>query len=419
MFIWFLGIVGWIVGSFIVGQIVFWVGLLVMPIYSVLLVYYNLAPRDMIFTFVKEGTGIVVTRGGEFDKIIISWKERTIDPNTWDVIEAPDMKIGLFGGLRYWGVPPFQKIFTYAQSWTHLHEDGEIKEHKEPLDYVLLKQDFYIFRIPLTEKKAAQDINGISVDVSLVIPMQTVNAYEALFGPRRWLAAISGTVKPVLKRFVAKFRYKEDLFDMRAGEGIEELQMAKGIIKEENGEITSVSKRGDDLRDLLWGELKNVFPGARIQMMDGEEYLRIYGVLLKRKGTDILEAETSPEYRKMVTAEYEAKQKAKMTVIEGEAKGRAIINKVIDPVWKIAKQLAGIMKKDEKLTKKEKKKISSYLEEAWSNYLETVTIEAIKSTDKVIVTEGKGIGKTVGRDVAREMIREKISRKNREEETEE
>jgi len=46
--------------------------------------------------------------------------------------------------------------------------------------------------------------------------------------------------------------------------------------------------------------------------------------------------------------------------------------------------------------------------------LETRSIEAVKPTDKVIVTEGKGIGQTVGRDVAREMFRKEISKKRKE-----
>jgi hypothetical protein len=105
-----------------------------------------------------------------------------------------------------------------------------------------------------------------------------------------------------------------------------------------------------------------------------------------------------------------------MVVIEGEAEGRAVVNRIINPIGNIAKQLAGIIKPDSKLTKKDKEKISSYLEEAWSNYLETEAIKAVKPTDKVIVTEGKGVGQTLARDTAREIIRERISEKNRKEE---
>jgi hypothetical protein len=204
---------------------------------------------------------------------------------------------------------------------------------------------------------------------------------------------------------------------MMAGEGIEALQKEKGIVKEENGEIVSENKMGDNLKDKLWEELKKVFPKGEIQEEGtDEECLRIYGVLLERRGTDIFEINTSEKYKEMVTAEYEAKQKAKMVVIEGEAEGRAVVNRIINPIGNIAKQLAGIIKPDSKLTKKDKEKISSYLEEAWSNYLETEAIKAVKPTDKVIVTEGKGVGQTLARDTAREIIRERISEKNRKEE---
>lgn len=417
MFIWFLGLIGWIVGSFMIGQIVFWIGLLIMPIFSVLLVYLDLAPRDADFSFIKEATAIIILKGGQFQKIMISYKGHIMNPKTWDVEEKEGVKQAFFGGLRFWGVSPFQKRGHYYQRWSHLHEDGTVKNHGEELYHVLLKTDYYVFELPIIKNKSAQDINGIPIEVKIVVPMRIINPYEALFLPHRWLAAISGTIKPVLKRFVAKFRFKEDLIDMMAGRGIEDIQKEKGIVKKENGDIISENKMGDNLKDKLWEELKKVFPKGKIQKEGtDEECLRIYGVLLEKRGTDIFEIDTSEEYKKMVTAEYEAKQKAKMAVIEGEAEGRAATNRIINPIWNIAKQLAGVTKPDKKLTKKDKEKISPYFGEAWSNYLETEAIKAVKPTDKVIVTEGKGIGKTVARDTVREAVREKISERNRKEE---
>ena len=414
--VWFLGIVVWIVISFMVGGLIFWIGLGAVIILTLFLVYFELAPKNLFFTFIEEGTAKIIAKGGEFQKILISWKDHIIDEDTWDVKEKKGVEAGFFGGLRFYGIPPIQQIFSYKQRWVHLHENGDIKEHEKDLNYVLLKTDFYVFDLPLTEKESAQDINGISLDVKAVIPMRIVNPYEALFGPRRWLAAISGTVKPVVKRFVARYRYKEDLLDMKAGKGIEEIQKVKGVtrIDKSTGESISEAKEGDDLRDKLWEGLKEIFPEGEVLGVEGEEFLRIYGVMLRKKGTDILKIETSPHYREMVTKEYEANQEAKMTVITGEAEGEAITRRVTLPVWRIAKQLAGITKKDEHLSPEERKRISAYLEEAWSNYLETRSIEAVKPTDKVIVTEGKGIGQTVGRDVAREMFRKEISKKRKE-----
>jgi len=418
MFVWFLGIAGWIVGSFMVGQIVFWIGLLVMPIFSILLVYLDLAPKKADFSFIKEGTGIIILKGGQFHKIMISYKGHVINKKTWDVEKKEGVKQALFGGLVLWGIAPFQRIGHYFQRWSHLLEDGTVKSHAEELYHVLLKTDYYVFELPIIKNKSAEDINGVPIEVKIVIPIRIINPYEALFLPQRWLAAISGTVKPVLKRFVAKFRFKEDLTNMRAGKGIEDIQKEQGVVKEEkeNGELVSENKIGDNLKDKLWEELKKVFPKGKIfEEGTDEECLRIYGVLLERRGTDIFEVDTSEEYKEMVTAEYRAKQKAKMVVIEGEAEGRAVTNRIIRPIGDIAKQLAGVEKPDSKLTKKDKEKISPYLEEAWSNYLETEAIKAVKPTDKVIVTEGKGIGKTIGRDTAREIIRERISEKDRKE----
>jgi len=415
MLVWFLGMIGWIAGSLLIGEMIFLIGLIIMPIFTFLLIYFDLAPRNMIFSFVKEGTGIIVMRGGEFDKIIISWRGYAIDPNTWDIIESPESKIKLFGGLKFFGIPPIQKIGHYKQRWSHLIEDGTVKKHDEELYYVLLKTDFYVFELPITEKDSAEDINGIPIDVKLVIPIRIINPYEAIFRPQRWLAAISGTIKPVLKRFVAKFRYKEDLLDMRAGTGIEDIQKLKGIIKKlENGEIVSENNVGDDLKDRFWQELKEVFPEGQVQK-EGEEkeYLRIYGTLLQKKGTDIFKIDTSSDYKKMVTAEYEARQKAKMTIIEGEAQGKATENRIINPVDKISKKLAGVSEK-KKLTKEEKEKVFVNIPQAFSIFLEDESINSVKKTDKLIITEGKGIGKVVGRDTTREAVREKISEMRKE-----
>ena len=139
--IWFLSLISWIVGSCIFGRVIFWIGLGIVPLFAILLIYFDLAPKDMLFTFVEEGTAKIIVRGGEFRKILISWKDYTIDEKTWDVTKEEGAGIGLFGGLRFYGIPPYQQIFSYHQRWTHLHENGDIKQHAEDLDYVLLKPE--------------------------------------------------------------------------------------------------------------------------------------------------------------------------------------------------------------------------------------------------------------------------------------
>jgi len=387
----------------------FGIGFIIILLLTIPFIYHGLARRNLFFTFVDEGTAKIVVRGNEFDKVLMAWKDHHLDKE-WNVKEGEEKKgwfERLFGGLRFYGIPPFQKILVYHFRWSHLHEDGTVKSHDEWIDYVLLKTDVYVIELPLVlepgKEEATEDINGMPLGISVLLPIRIVNPYQALFLPRRWLPAISGIVQARVRKFVARYRYKEDLIDMTAGEGIERIQEKKGFTGEER------AKPGENLWDKFWKELQK-----DLEKEGGEaagEDIKFYGALIQKRGAGILKIDPSPDYRALTTREYEATQNAKTIMITAEAEGRAISQRVRKPTWEIAKDLVGIKKKDQDLTPDEIKRISNCLEEAWSNYLEDAAIRAVKPTDKIIVTEGKGIGRTVGRDAVREMIRKEISRK--------
>ena len=406
--------ISWIAGFTVAGFTWMWfgIGFIIMLLLTIPFVYRGLAVLGLFLTFVDEGTAKIVVRGNEFDKALIAWKDHHLDKETWDLREGEEEKgwfRRLFGGLRFYGIPPFQKIFVYHFRWSHLHEDGTVRSHDEWIDYVLLKMDVYVIELPLVlepgKEEATEDINGMPLGISVLLPISIVNPYRALFLPRRWLPVISGVVQTRVRRFVARYRYKEDLIDMTAGEGIEKIQKKKGLKGKEQ------AKTGEDLWEKFWEELKEDLEREGAELV-GED-ICFYGALIRKQGAGVLKIDPSPDYRKLTTRGYEAAQNAKTITITAEAEGKASAQRVKKPTWEIAKDLVGIRKEDKDLTREEVEKISNHLEEAWSNYLEDAAIRAIKPTDKIIVTEGKGIGQTVGRDVVREMIRKEISKERK------
>lgn len=327
--LWLLSLV-WIIVSGVISWFSWWFfgGLIGIAILTIPLIWWGLAPRNLFFTFVEEGTAKAVVKGGELYKFLITWKDHTFkviqkgkqkkEKDNWKVVETKGKK-HLFGGLRFYGFPPIHQIFKYKFRWTHLHEDGSVVKHEEWLDSILLKTDLYVIEYPLTEKEAIEDIDGVPLGINLVMPMKISNPYEALFVVRRWLPLINGIVKATLRAFIAKYRFKEDLLNMSAGKGIGKKQKEKGISK--------IAKQGEDLRAKLQDELKEALikKGKEEETITDERGNNIYtfGVLIQKKGTDIISIDPHPMYREATTLKYRAARDKEKTIIDAEAKAEA------------------------------------------------------------------------------------------------
>ncbi len=250
------------VGLGFFGLLSFWlflVGIGVLVLFSINVVYFYLAPNNLFFCFTKEGTAKIITRGGQFHKIHISWEGYTFRINkegpqedkrkNWEIVKGKE-PYRIFGGLRSFPFP-FQKVYAYEFKWSHVDANGEVVDHpKQWLDYVYLKKDVYVIEYPLSEKEGVEDINGVPLGVRVIVPMRIVNPYYSVFVVKRWLPLIAGTVKAVIRSYIANFRYYEDLLSMVAGKGITKLQKDRGIKKE------NLVQTGDDLKENLRQQLK-------------------------------------------------------------------------------------------------------------------------------------------------------------------
>jgi len=405
--LWFIGFVSaMIIGIAIVSY--FWgiigFAIIIMSVIIVILfilsLYYVFAPRDTIFTFLEEGTAKMVMRGGtkdkpgEFDYAIIGWKghafkgtvENVSGTEYWDIVEGEGPKKSLFrkifGGLRYFGIPPFQRIFSYRHKWTHLHENGEAVSHDEKINHVFLKKDIYVIRIPLiekvietkvietkekegkkeeekkeeTEEEGAEDIDGIPLGISIIVPMEIVNPYEALFSVRRWMPMITGIIQTRLRRFTASYRYKEDLINMKAGAGITERQEKAGIPEDKRDEL------GADLWEKFWKQIEERLQIEGGQIIDAEKKLiRMCGVKIFGNEAGILKIEPSKKYRKYTTLKYETERNKEVTIINAEAQQEARSTKTAGAIIRAIMKTTGETEKQVQKTISENPELKKML----------------------------------------------------------
>ena len=378
---WLISLGGWIGATVFLGKIAFFVSFAIFIFFTIPLVYSVLAPKNLFFTFIKEGTCKIVMRGEQFERALIQWKGYTIDDNgnVDEREETPGFFKQMFGGLRFYGIPLFQKLYKYRQRWTHLHEDGTAKAHDEELDSVFLKEDLYVFEFVSTDAEAIEDINGVPLAVTVVMPMRIVNPYEALFVARRWLAMVSGIVKAATRRFIAGYRYKEDLLNMRAGKGI-------GDVQEEAGLVTKV-KEAKDLQKEFWKELKKavIEGGDEREVEEVGEDICLYGILIKKRGTGILKIDPSPQYRELTTKEYEAEQKAKRQAREWFG---MVLYSFAFFTGKSVKELQGEIEKSEELKREfldYAKDINIRLEGAERNAYLDIRVQGVEGVEQSIL----------------------------------
>jgi len=339
LIVWLL--IGWWVVSAGKGWWIVPVGTVPVGIGFFLLTYFVLAPLKIDFTFVDESSGQAVVRGGQLVKFLITWADHTFrktaegkqstEAANWEVVKGKE-PFHLFGGLRMYSWKwPLDRILEYHQEWTHLHEDGKAKSHKEDMFHILLSLDLYVIEYPLTSKEAAEDIDGVPIGLQVILPMQTVNPYVALFVVRRWLAIITGVVKATLRPFFAHYRYREDLLGLRAGKGIEQKQEEAGVPLEKR------AKAGDDLRQKMFEEIGAALArrakeeGANIE--ERQEGLYMFGVLIKKEGMDLLNIEPDPSYREATTLKYRAERDKEKKIVDAEGE-EARIEKVFSRIAK-------------------------------------------------------------------------------------
>ena len=277
-----------------------WAGLVVIiPIVVVqvvlgvfLLIYFVLAPKNIFFTFIEEGTVklimkgattevretedgkvFILTKGGEAYDFLIQWTGYTLskqkgtnsageEVDEWDVIEDGTMVNGvpqkepkhLFGGLRFIGIYPLFRIYTYLFQWSGVSENGEVQHHpREPLDYINVKEDVFWAGV-----KDAEDKELLPLTIEALLTIRVINPKKALLDIQNWLEALINRTVPAIRdsgttSTYAKLISRSEAIGIRIYKRLEK----RGLI---------------------------------------DEFRIVYGALLRK--TEIMRVDPSPEYRK-------------------------------------------------------------------------------------------------------------------------
>jgi len=264
--LWLLNLV-WIIVSGAISWPNWWFfgGLIGIILLTIPFIWWGLAPRNLFFTFVEEGTAKTVmrgattkkvttpegkvykvTQGGQLCRVLIQWEGHTLDKES-NVVEGKE-RWHPFGGLRYYGFWPFVQIYTYLFQWTGVAENGEIQRHpKEKLDYILLKDDIYWAKV-----EKAEDRELLPLDVEVILTLRVVNSRKALFAIQNWLETIINRTKPAVRDSITSESYSE-LIQKKEQIG-EEIY---GKLEEELLEKEFLGRYGIDVRKL---EIKEINP---------------------------------------------------------------------------------------------------------------------------------------------------------------
>ena len=230
-------------------------GILTLVVSFFLVAYFWWAPNNLCFTFVQEGTAKAVVFGGQFKCILLQWKGHTLDEN-WKVVREGSRHKESWhplGGFRFYGIWPFWDIHIYQFSWTAVLESGETKRHdKEWLDYVLLMDDVYWFKVD-----KAEDADLLPLNVECLVTARIVNPYMALFAVQDWLEAFINRIRPSVRNQMTSKPYKD--LTVQTGAIGQDIFMGSEVLRKEFNKRYGIELRAvqvkeidppEDLRDI-------------------------------------------------------------------------------------------------------------------------------------------------------------------------
>jgi len=183
--------------------------------------YFWLAPNNIFFTFVEEGTAVVVLTNQAYKKTLISFEghhlenEFLVEDGELDDGNHSVAKKGLIQkilglmfigkGLHYLGIWPFDRVYYYDFIWTSIDSEGKPRPHeKRTISYIFLKKDVYWSRLSNIEDK-----EGLPLTIDVVLTMSVVSPFVALMRTDRWLDSVINFIRAEIRSEIAKYKYEE------------------------------------------------------------------------------------------------------------------------------------------------------------------------------------------------------------------
>lgn len=234
-------------------------GLVVTTLYFYYALYFRLAPNNVLWTFVKEGTAKIVTKNGKVHKILIQYKGKSLDKN-WEIIDGKEKHF--WGGLRWLGIFPVYQVYVYKLRWTSLEQSGVAVPHEDNLDSVLLKKKVYAMRM-----EDIEDANRVPLTIDILITLKVINPYSAIFIAEDYLELVLNRIRPLFRQYVGGIPF-EELITKKQGAN-EEIWIALN----QDGLIETFKKEfGIEIED--GGiEMQNITPKEEYQKAASQKYL--------------------------------------------------------------------------------------------------------------------------------------------------
>lgn len=189
-----------------------------------LVAIYTLAYFQIGFTFVKEGTIVIVTRGGNFRKVLYSIKgwvyNPAIDQFVPDGTGGPHKRKGPledFLGIHFIGIPFFDRVYGWEFRWNkYAQPEGKTTLEIIPRFDVVKAM---VFQFPYALHLSGVEVQGqIEIDFDFLITLRSISPYTALFrNENKWLEKVTGDIEAVVTRFIGSHTV-DDVRTMKRGQ---------------------------------------------------------------------------------------------------------------------------------------------------------------------------------------------------------
>lgn len=327
--------------------------MIVVGVVGVFLLFFAFVFTFIRFTFVKEGTAKAIVRMNQRRKMVMAWRGFKLDENR-KVVSTTD-KPKWYGGLRFVGFWPFDKVYRYNFRWLGLElVEGkeEPKFHERILDYVLLKPDVYLLIVEAAETKPPE---RIPLTFFVLATISVINPEKVIFkAPSNWLENAMARLGALVRAWVATETLDDILLPRSSPESIwarlkndplitETFRDTWGIQVEENGiEIRNINFPPEYQAAAAKGKEMDLLAKGRAAEMVGT----IIEMMAKARGKEAKdiqeEIEGDPELRKQFLAlandlvirkmGMEARAYTDIRVIGAEGLERTLLNALA--VWR-------------------------------------------------------------------------------------
>lgn len=219
------------------------------------------------FAFVRESTGRAVMRAGAYMKMLFAKKGWELDKEC-NLVGDGNLKKAwwqhLFGGLRFVGFWPFDRIFTYNWDWNKSLPDGTLKaKHEDDVSSILVGQD-YVYGMEIKGDDVV-DAELVPIETSWALTAQICNPKKALFDVDAWFSAFLARVRPYIRDYINAHKFADIISDndKHIDRDVLALLVERGIVQELR------DRYGIDLRAV---ECKGIRPAGKYQDAQTEKW---------------------------------------------------------------------------------------------------------------------------------------------------